>query len=389
MKTATLIRYGALALMLVFLLSTAAWGARVKDIASVGGVRDNQLVGYGLIVGLSGTGDSMRTGFTEQTLSNLLSRQGLSMKDAQLRADNVASVMVTAYLPPFAKIGGRLDVTVSSIGDADSLVGGTLIMTPLRGADGNVYAVAQGPLVIGGFSVAGAGSSVTQNHTTVGSVPNGASVERELHYDFNSTRQIALNLNRPDFTTSQRLAETLMGHLRDVDVQIVDSGTVMVTPVDSFNGNMVTLVSQIEHLRVPVDTVATVVVNEKTGTVVIGEEVRISTVAVAHGNLSIMIREQKHVSQPLPFAPEASPGSEPVQSEDGTIIAPGGQTVVTTEADIEVLEEKRQLMVVPEGVTIQEVVSALNALGVTPRDLITILKAIKAAGALQADLVIM
>ncbi len=390
MKNATVLRCAILGFTLFFLFSSAALGARIKDIVTVGGVRDNQLVGYGLVVGLSGTGDSMRTGFTEQTLSNLLSRQGLSMKDAKLDADNVASVMVTAHLPPFAKIGTRLDVTVSSMGDADSLEGGTLVMTPLRGADGKVYALAQGPLVIGGFSAAGAGSKITQNHVTVGTIPNGALVERELQYDFSDVRHITLNLNSPDFTTCRRLAETLKGWIADIDVGIVDSGTVIVTPADSFKGDMVTLVSEIEHLSVPMDTVARVVINERTGTVVIGEDVRISTVAVAHGNLSITIRERKHVSQPLPFSPAPPRGGEPVQREEGDIVlAPGAQTVVTTEADIAVTEEQRQLVVVPEGVTIQEVAAALNALGVTPRDLITIMKAIKASGALQAELIVM
>lgn len=389
MKAGTVLKIGVASLLLLALVSTAAWGARIKDIATIGGVRDNQLVGYGLVVGLSGTGDSMRTGFTDQTLSNLLSRQGLSMKDKDLRADNVASVIVTAQLPPFAKIGSRIDVSVSSIGDADSLVGGTLVMTPLRGADGKVYAIAQGALVIGGFAAGGAGGGVSKNHITVGSIPNGAFVERELLHDFESNREIALNLNMPDFTTCRRLAETLEREVGDVDVRIMDSGTVVVNPNGSFNRSMVALVSEIEHVVIPVDSVARVVINEKTGTVVIGEQVRISTVAVAHGNLSITIREDHRVSQPLPFAPTPPAGAGAVQTEDGTIVAPGGQTVVTTDRDIEIMEEKRQLMVVPQGVTIQEVVAALNALGVTPRDLITILKAIKAAGALQADLLIM
>ncbi|OPL13766.1 MAG: flagellar biosynthesis protein FlgA [delta proteobacterium MLS_D] len=378
-----------LAFLAVVLFATSAPGARIKDIADIGGVRDNQLVGYGLIVGLSDTGDSMRTGFTDQTLSNLLSRQGLSMKNKDLRAANIASVMVTASLPAFAKIGNRIDVTVSSIGDAESLQGGTLIMTPLRGADGHVYAVAQGSVVIGGFSAGSGGSGVSKNHTTVGSIPNGAFVERELAYDFKESRAIAINLHAPDFTTCRHLAEILNSEILGISVDIRDSGTVTVTAGDECKNGMVALVSEIEHLEIPVDSAATVVINEKTGTVVIGEKVRISTVAVAHGNLSITIKEHHNVSQPLPFAPSPERGGGTVRSEDGTIVAPGGQTVVTTEEDMVVDEEKRQLMVVPQGVTIQEVVSALNALGVTPRDLIAILKAIKVAGALQADLVIM
>jgi len=377
------------ALVLVFILCSYSWAARIKDIASIGGVRDNQLIGYGLVVGLDGSGDSVKNGFTDQTLSNLLSRQGLSMRDKALKSDNIASVMVTALLPPFAKIGAAIDVMVSSIGDASSLLGGTLLMTPLRGADGKIYAVAQGPVTVGGFSAGGASGKVSKNHTTAGSVPNGGLVERELHYAFDETRNFMINLHRPDFTTCTRLAKMLNKKMSGIEAHIADSGTVAVRTKDTFEGNMIALVSAIESLDIPVDSVARVVLNEKTGTVVIGEKVRISTIAIAHGNLSIQIKEQQQVSQPLPFAPGGGrAGAEPTQV-NGATIAPGGNTVVTTDTSVNIMEEKKKLMVVPEGVTIQDVVSALNAIGVSPRDLIIILQAIKAAGALQADLVIM
>lgn len=374
--------------MVVLFLSSHSWAARIKDIASIGGVRNNQLIGYGLVVGLDGSGDSIKNGFTDQTLSNLLSRQGLSMRDKTLKSDNIASVMVTALLPPFVKIGAAIDVMVSSIGDADSLLGGTLLMTPLRGADGKIYAVAQGPVTVGGFSAGGASGKVSKNHTTVGSVPNGGLVERELTYAFDESRNFMINLHRPDFTTCTRLADTLNQKMSGIEARIADSGTVAVRTKDTFEGNMVALVSAIERLEIPVDSVARVVLNEKTGTVVIGERVRISTIAIAHGNLSIQIKEQQQVSQPLPFAPGGQAGAGPTQV-GGATIASGGNTVVTSDTSVNIMEEKKKLMLVPEGVTIQDVVSALNAIGVSPRDLIVILQAIKAAGALQADLVIM
>jgi len=375
--------------IVVLLIASVAHAARIKDIANIGGVRDNQLIGYGLVVGLDGTGDSIKNGFTNQTLANVLSRQGLSMKDKTLKADNVAAVMLTAKLPPFAKIGTRLDVMVSSIGDASSLLGGTLLMTPLKGADNRVYAVAQGALTIGGFSTGGSGAGVTKNHATVGRIANGALVEREVRYNFSEKRSFSINLHRPDFTTCNRLAAVLNQRVNVVEAKLVDSNTIVVSMKDSYHGDIVSLISAIENFDVAVDTVAMVALNEKTGTVVMGDKVRISTIAIAHGNLSIQIKETQHVSQPLPFSPSAPEGSVPVQVDEGAVMAPGGQTVVTTDTSVGVTEEKRKLMVVPRGVTIQEVVNALNAIGVSPRDLIAILQTIKAAGALQADLIIM
>lgn len=378
-----------LPLLALFLVSTAE-AARIKDIAGIGGIRDNQLIGYGLVVGLAGTGDDVKNGFTRETLSNLLVRQGLSTRDRVLTSKNIAAVMVTAQLPPFAKIGSKLDVTVSSLGDAKSLQGGTLLMTPLRGADGEIYAVAQGAVTVGGFSAAGAsGSSVSKNHTTAGNIANGALIEKELKYDLADIQRISINLYQPDFTTATRLAASINGKIGAVEARAVDSGSVLVEMKPSARGDVASLVSLIENIEVSIDGPAVVVLNERTGTVVMGENVRISTVAVAHGNLSIQIREEKEVSQPMPFAPEAQGRSAPVDAGGGVTVAPGGQTVVTPRSEVGVSEEKKGLLVMPRGVTIQDVVRGLNAMGVSPRDLITILQTIKAAGALQADLKIL
>jgi len=378
-----------LILSVIFLLvSSVAYAARIKDIAGIGGVRENQLIGYGLVVGLMGTGDDVKNGFTKETIANMLSRHGMSMRGRDIKAKNVAAVMVTAKLPPFAKNGVRIDVTVSSMGDATSLQGGTLMMTPLRAADGEVYAVSQGPLVLGGFSAGGANASVTKNQTNVAIIANGALVEREVKYTaFGQERNFTINLFQPDFTTAKRLADAVTGKFQGTEAKAVDSSTVLVTLGPSFAGNIVERISDLENIDVSVDNVAVVVMNEKTGTVVMGENVRISTVAIAHGNLSIQIKEDVKVSQPLPFSPTPPAGSTPTtDARGGVIVAPGGQTVVTKDTSVTTTEEKKQLMVIPRGVTIQDVVMALNAIGVTPRDLITIIQTIKAAGALQADL---
>ncbi len=371
--------------------ASISYAARIKDISSIGGVRDNQLIGYGVIVGLAGTGDDLTKNlFTAESLANIMNRQGLSMKDktAALKADNIAAVMVTAILPPFAKNGSKIDVMVSSVGSAKSLLGGTLLLTALRGADGEIYAVAQGGVTLGGFSAGGAGGGASKNHTTVGLIANGAFVEKELKYDFDQRRALMINLQRPDFTTASRMASTINGKAAAlVEAKQLDAFSVSVKAKESFQGSLSELIYFIESLDVPVDVAAIVILNEKTGTLVMGDNVRISTVAVAHGNLSIQIKEDAKVSQPLPFAP-TSPASATAASPGGagTIIAPGGQTVVTTQTTIGIAEEKKQLMLVPQGVTIYDVVRALNSIGVSSRDLITILQAIKAAGALQADL---
>ncbi len=379
----------SLVIACMFLSSIASYGARIKDIASIGGIRENQLIGYGLVVGLAGTGDDIENGFTKETLANMLSRQGLGMKEDSrnsLESDNVASVMINAELPPFAKIGTRIDITVSSIGDANSLRGGTLLMTPLRGADGRVYAVAQGAVSTGGFAAGGSGSSVAKNHPTVGRIANGAFVERELEYDFEKRQSLTINLHQPDFTTARGVTVAIPSIVAGVEAKILDSSTVNVTIGKGFKGNAIELLAMIENINVEVDTPAVVVIDEKTGTIVMGENVRISTVAVAHGNLYIQIKEKKEVSQPAPFSPAPPSGSSPVNAGGGTVMGPGGQTVVTTDTTVGIEEEENRLMVVPRGVTIQEVVKALNAIGVTPSDLIIILQTIKSAGALQADL---
>ncbi|MHB8829990.1 MAG: flagellar basal body P-ring protein FlgI [Syntrophales bacterium] len=365
---------------------TVAQGARIKDIAGISGVRDNQLIGYGLVVGLAGTGDDVKNGFTAETMKNMLGRQGIAMRDKTVKAKNAAAVMVTATLHPFAKVGNAIDILVSSLGDAKSLYGGTLLMTPLRGADGAVYAIAQGPVVLGGFSAGGGGGGSVKNHPGAGRIAGGATVERQLRYDFEKSGSLTLNLLNPDFTTASRLAAAVNGSIKNVSAREIDSSSVLLRLPQFGSVNVAELVSQIENLEVPVDSRAVVVMNEKTGTVVMGDNVRISTVAVAHGNLSIQIKDEVKVSQPQPFAPSAR-GGIPVSGKEGeVIVAPGGQTVVATERTTAVDEEKKQLMVVPAGVTIQDVVKALNAVGVTPRDLITIMQTIKAAGALQADL---
>jgi flagellar P-ring protein precursor FlgI len=382
-------KFTFLFLTLVFLMMETfpLQAARIKDISAIGGVRENQLMGYGLVVGLMGTGDDVKNGFTKETIANMLSRHGLSMRDRSLKSKNIAAVMVTAILPPFAKTGARIDVTVSSIGDATSLSGGQLLMTPLRAVDGEIYALAQGPLVLGGFSAGGANASVTKNQTNVGIIANGAFVEREVKYPFGQDRKFTINLFQPDFTTATKLASKLISTIKGLEAQAIDSGTIAISLGTAFEGNMAQMIAAVENVDVAVETVAVVVMNEKTGTVVMGENVRISTVAVSHGNLSIQIKESLNVSQPQPFAPRPPEGSKPAADrKEGTIVAPGGQTVVTKDTNVNVQEEKKQLIVIPKGVTIQDVVMALNAIGVTPRDLITIIQTIKAAGALQADL---
>jgi flagellar P-ring protein precursor FlgI len=345
------------------------WAVRIKDIADIKGVRQNQLVGYGLVVGLEGTGDSDSALFTIQSLSSLLEKMGVTVQPSDIEdVENVAAVMVTADLPPFASLGSRLDVLVSSIGDAENLQGGTLLFTPLRAADGHVYAVAQGPVSTGGFAVSGnSGDQVQKNFPTVGRVVGGALVEKELHSNFNQKRALTLALKDPDFTTASRVAQAINRAFYNQLAQTENAGSIRVTVPENYRGNTVQFVTMIESLGVTPDMVSKVVVNERTGTVIMGENVRIATIAIAHGNLSIQINESQDVSQPLPFSP-------------------GGQTVVTPESEIVVQEGKKPIFLVESGVSIGEVVKALNALGVSPRDLIAIFQALRAAGALQAEL---
>lgn len=347
----------------------AAHAVRIKDIAAIKGVRQNQLVGYGLVVGLKGTGDSDDSLFTIQSLASLLEKMGVTVQSEDIEdVENVAAVMVTAELPPFANQGSRFDILVSSIGDAENLEGGTLLFTPLRAADGQIYAVAQGPVSTGGFSVSGnSGDQVQKNFPTVGRVVGGALVEKEVFSDFNQKDSLTLALHKPDFTTASRVAQAINRAFFSQLAHTENAGAIRIRVPENYQGNTVQFVTMIESLGVTPDVVSKVVVNERTGTVIMGENVRIATIAIAHGNLSIQIDESQKTSQPLPFSPR-------------------GQTVVTPESEIVVQEGKNPLFLVESGVSIGEVVRALNALGVTPRDLIAIFQALKAAGALQAEL---
>jgi flagellar P-ring protein precursor FlgI len=352
----------------IFLIPDAD-AVRIKDIADIKGVRQNQLVGYGLVVGLEGTGDSDDSLFTIQSLASLLEKMGVTVQTEDIDdVENVAAVMVTADLPPFAGLGSRIDVLVSSIGDAENLQGGTLLFTPLKAADGKVYAVAQGPVSTGGFAVSGnSGDKVRKNFPTVARVVGGAMVEKEIQSNFNQKESLTLSLHKPDFTTASRVAQAINRAFFNPLAQTEDAASIRVRVPENYLGNTVQFVTLIESLGVTPDMVSKVVVNERTGTVIMGENVRIATIAIAHGNLSIQIDESQNVSQPLPFSR-------------------GGETVVTPESDIVVQEGKNPIFLVESGVSIGEVVKALNALGVSPRDLIAIFQALKAAGALQAEL---
>jgi len=353
-------------LALILLVPSLLHAARLKDIAHIYGVRDNQLIGYGLVVGLSGTGDREYTIFGQQSLTNMLQRYGLKVDPKKIRVRNIAAVMVTARVPAFCKVGTKVDVLVSSLGDAKSLEGGTLLLTPLKAVDGNIYAMAQGPVSVGGFGAAGAGARVKKNILTVGRVVGGATIERELPIHLTSGEYLSIVLNYPDFTTAARVAKVINEKFKANLAEAIDASMIKVKISGIEQPNLVPFISQLENLNVVPSTVAKVVVNERTGTVVIGKDVRLSTVAVTHGGLSIVIKETPKVSQPLPFST--------------------GETVVTPETQIEIKEEKTPLYLVPQTVTIADLVRALNAIGATPRDLIAILQAIKAAGALQAEL---
>jgi len=356
--------------LLILLLPLEVFSARLKDLMEVEGVRGNYLVGYGVVVGLKGTGDGDQTKFTVQSVVNMLEKFGVRVPKEQVKLKNAAAVMVTAYLPPNVKPGQRIDVQVSAIGDAKSLQGGTLLLTPLIGSDGQVYAVAQGPVSIGGFAAGGAGAQVAVNHPTVGRVPNGAIVEREVPAgDLNSLDRITLSLRTEDFTTAQRVAEALNQYLRGNYAKAVDIKTIELEVPKNYRGRVVPLLAEIGNLEVRPDIPARVVIDERTGTVVIGENVRISKVAVAHGNLSVEVKETPQVVQPFPFGQ--------------------GETVVVPRTEVKAKEEKARIVVLEEGATLGELVRALNAVGATARELIAVLQAIKEAGALHAELVIM
>jgi flagellar P-ring protein precursor FlgI len=355
-------------------IATPAWaGPRIKDIADFEGVRENQLVGYGLVVGLAGTGDSLRNSpFTRQSLASMLERLGVNAAEGNLNTRNVAAVMVTANLPPFASQGSRIDVTVSALGDSRSLAGGQLLVTPLMGADQQVYAVAQGPLAIGGFSASGqSGTSVTRGVPTAGRIASGALVERETHFDIAAQQELRLALRNPDFTTARRIADAINTTLGVQAAWAANPGSIVLHRPASYSGDMVSLIGQIENLEVEVDSPARIVIDESSGIVVMGENVKVATVAIAQGNLTISISEDPFVSQPEPFSH-------------------GGDTVVVPSSGVNVDEEQGGgLVVVPGGVPLRQLVNGLNALGVTPRDMISILQALKAAGAIQADIEVM
>lgn len=363
--TARLLVIPLLAALWLLALPGGAEAVRIKDIASFGGVRDNQLVGYGLVVGLGGTGDKKDSTFTMSSMVNMLERMGVAVDQTKMKPKNVAAVMVTTRMPVSAKPGTRLDVTVSSMGDATSLQGGVLLLTPLKGVDGKVYSLAQGPLALGGFSVEGQAARAQKNVTTVGTIPGGAIVERGIPFQFNSQDTLTLHMTSADFSTTMQVVERLNRVMGGSYAKAQDASTVALDVPPAYRGNLVPLMASIENIEVTPDSPARVVVDEKTGTVVLGRDVRISRVAVAHGSLQVTVQEGMDVSQPGPFSQ--------------------GQTVATPRTDINVREENRRLMLM-EGATLQELVDGLNAVGATPRDLISILRAMKTAGALHADL---
>lgn len=356
---------------LICLLSasfTAEASVKIRDLAQVEGIRDNQLFGYGLVVGLNGSGDKTGTEFTIQSLVNMLDRMGITVNQNNVKVKNVAAVMVTAKLPPFAKSGNKIDITVSSIGDAKSLEGGTLLLTPLSAANGQTYAVAQGPLSVGGMNVSAAGVGVTKNHPTVGMIPNGAIVEKEVPFNLdNDYFNLAFgNLGVADIVQAKSAINSFIG---TAVATILTPTTIRIDVPEEYRANFYDFMSNLLNIEIQPETFARVIVDERTGTIVMGSDVRISTVAVAHGNLTITITNQVEISQPNPLSL--------------------GQTVTATNTEVNVAEEKSKLMIVPDGVSISDLVKALNAIGVTPRDLISILQAIKSAGALHADLEVM
>ncbi len=367
-----LARLGVMALALAATAIPAAATSRIKDIADFEGVRENQLVGYGLVVGLDGTGDDMKkkAPFTRESLIGMLERLGVKINrdNADLETKNLAAVMVTATLPAFARQGGEIDVSVSSLGDATSLQGGTLLATPLIGADGEVYAVAQGGITIGGFKATGAAETVVRGVPTSGRIVRGAIVEREIPFELNQLSSLKLSLRNPDFTTAQRISDAINAAVGAGTALPLDSGTVQLNS-SQFPGGPAALITNVEQLPIEPDQQARVVIDENTGVIVMGENVRISKVAIAQGNLTIRVTETPQVSQPSPFSST-------------------GVTVVVPRTDIEVQEDKdRKLAVLPTSLTLEQLVTGINSLGVGPRDLISILQSIKTAGALQADIV--
>ncbi|WP_456324673.1 flagellar basal body P-ring protein FlgI [Desulfonauticus submarinus] len=351
--------------VLCLLISSVSLAVRIKDISQIGGVRSNQLVGYGLVVGLAGTGDKSNPEFTIQSLVNMLENMGVRVDKSSLKIKNVAAVMVTANMPVSAKPGSKLDVTVSSIGDASSLLGGVLLQTPLKGIDGKVYAIAQGPLAVGGFSAGGQAATASKNISTVARIPGGAIVERSVPFSFAQQKELTLELSVFDFSTTNQIVNKINKSFQDNLAYAPDISTIKIKIPDKFQHNLVPFIAALENLEVTPDTPAKIVVDEKTGTIVLGEHVSISPVAISHGNLHIVVQEEPQVSQPNPLSQ--------------------GQTTVVPRTNLGVKEEKKNLILL-KGATIQELVKGLNAIGATPRDLISILRTLKAAGALHAEL---
>jgi flagellar P-ring protein precursor FlgI len=344
--------------------------SRIKDLANIEGVRQNQLIGYGLVVGLNGTGDTLNNiPFTRQSLQAMLERLGVNVRGQTMRTGNVAAVMVTANLPAFGTQGTRIDITVSALGDAKSLQGGTLLVTPLLGADGNVYAVGQGSVAINGFQAEGEAAKIVRGVPTVGRIANGAIIEREIDFALNRLNQVRLALRNADFTTAKRIAAAINDFIGASTAEPLDQSTVQINVPQQYAGNVVSLLTEIEQLAIEPDLAAKIVIDERSGIIVMGRDVRVSTVAVAQGNLTVSISETPQVSQPAPFS--------------------RGRTRTVPRTSVGVQEDGKKFAVVREGVSLQQLVDGLNALGIGPRDLIAILQAIKAAGAIQAEIEVM
>ena len=355
-----------------FFMTSAVFAGpvRIKDLVEFDGVRGNDLIGYGLVVGLNGTGDGLRNApFTEEIMTNILERLGVNVTGEQFRPKNVAAVFVTAGLPPFSRTGSQIDVTVSAIGDANSLLGGTLIMTPLNAADGQIYAVAQGTVIAGGVTAEGDGANVTQGVPTAGVIPSGARVEREIDFDLSDLNNMRLALRDADFTTAARIEAAINNEFGRRVAVMQDSGTVTLNVPATRMQSVAHAIGRIENITVQPERKARVVVDQRSGTIVMGEDVRISRVAVSQGNLTLRVQERPVTIQPNPFAE--------------------GETVVVPRTDVDIDEEEGTgLAEVPDGTSLSEVIAGLNALGVSPRDMIDILKSIKASGALHAEFIV-
>ncbi len=367
-------RFSLLALLILVIGSPASFAvpSRIKDIVAIEGIRENQLIGYGLVVGLNGTGDTfLNVPYTQQSLTAMLERLGVNTKDQIMRPENIAAVMVTANLPAFSRQGTRIDVNVSSMGDAEDLKGGTLIATPLLGADGEVYAVAQGAVAVAGFSAQGEAASIVQGVPTNGRIANGGIVERELPFELADMNNVKLSLHNPDLTTARRIAIAINDNLQSDMARTLDPSTVQIERPVGFHLAMVDILTNIEQISVTPDQRARVIIDERTGIIVIGSEVRINSVAIAQGNLTISITEEPQVSQPGAFAQ-------------------GGQTQVVNRTGIEIDDgSDERLTILEPAITLQDLVDGLNALGIGPRDMISILQAVKAAGAMQAEIQVM